>query len=149
NFVPDDPANYNGCGPDGWDYLVPDNPNLPYFCASFFDACKAHDIGYNTCGKPKQQTDDKFLQDMLAACDCIVSLIDHEECVAIAHLYHQGVTGGGAGAWDDAQQKACVCQEPPPCGPSSGGGGPGPGTGKVSAFALKAPALPDNYVPQT
>jgi hypothetical protein len=37
---------------------------------------------------------------MLAACDCIVSLIDHEECVALAHLYHQGVTGGGAGAWE-------------------------------------------------
>jgi hypothetical protein len=149
NFIPDDPANYNGCGPDGWDYVVPDNPNFPYFCASFYDACKAHDIGYNTCGKPKQDVDDKFLRDMLAACDCIDDPIDHAACVGLANLYFKGVTGGGAGAWDAAQQQACICQEPPGCGPSSGGGGPGPGAGRVSAFAVKSEGLPSSYVPQT
>src|SRR5205085_334988 len=47
NFVPNDPNNYNGCGPDGWDYLVPDNPNgLLNPCATFTSACEHHDIGY-------------------------------------------------------------------------------------------------------
>jgi hypothetical protein len=114
DFTPDDPNNYNGCGPDGWDYLVPDNPNgLLFPCASFFSACKAHDIGYNTCGKPKQETDDQFLADMLAACQCLDGL-KRSECTTLAVLYHRGVTSGGEGAFGDAQDKACVCEDPPP-----------------------------------
>lgn len=126
NFDPADPANYNGCGPDGFDYLVPDNPNgLLNPCASFFDACKAHDIGYNTCGRPKQQTDDQFLQDMLAACECLVGLA-RLECRAKAVLYHRAVTGGGEDAFDAAQKQACVCDDPPPPADCGGGNGDGP-----------------------
>lgn len=122
DFVPDDPANYNGCGPDGWDYLVPDNPNgLAFPCASFYSACRAHDIGYNTCGRPQSQTDNQFLNDMLAACDCLEGLL-RSSCRANAVLYHRGVTGGGEGAYNAAQDQACVCDDPPPPPPGCGGG---------------------------
>ncbi|MFM1945026.1 MAG: hypothetical protein RI897_4008, partial [Verrucomicrobiota bacterium] len=123
DFRPDDPANYNGCGPDGWDYVVPDNPNgLLFPCATFYDACRTHDIGYNTCGKPQRETDDQFLQDMLRACDCLDGL-KRDECRALAVLYHRAVTGGGEDAYNDAQAQACECEEPPPgCGDSSPGG---------------------------
>ncbi|MFM7103284.1 MAG: hypothetical protein ACKO3N_19205, partial [Verrucomicrobiota bacterium] len=126
DFRPDDPANYNGCGPDGWDYLVPDNPNfLSPACATFYDACRAHDIGYNTCGRPKQTTDDQFLADMLAACQCL-SGWRRTECELNARIYHKGVSSGGEGAWGDAQDKACECDPAPDCG-TAGGGGPNPG----------------------
>ncbi len=147
-FPPDDPANYNGCGPDGWDYAVPDNPNLDQPCATFFNACKAHDIGYNTCGKPQSQTDNQFLQDMLAACDCIFDLIDKAQCIILAHAYHQAVTGGGEDAYNDAQDKACLCDDPPPgCGPSGGPDGPPPPP--LTAQSLRKTSAPGSYVPQT
>lgn len=155
DFVPDDPANYNGCGPDGWDYLVPDNPNFPIGCASFFPGCRSHDIGYNTCGKPQQETDDRFLQDMLAACQCIANAIDKLACIAAAHAYHAAVTSGGEDAYDAAQDKACICEEPPPCG-ANGGGPSGPGVNSFRAQNLRmgvhrkaTTGIPEGYVPLT
>ncbi|MSU62119.1 MAG: hypothetical protein EXS31_06945 [Pedosphaera sp.] len=133
DFKPDDPENYNGCGPDGWDYLVPDNPNLDQPCASFFPACRTHDIGYNTCGKPQQQIDDNFLQGMLAACDCIFDLIDKGQCIALAHAYHAAVTSGGEDAYNAAQEKACLCEQPAGCGGEAGGGGGGNGPPELSS----------------
>ncbi len=155
-FPPDAPANYNGCGPDGWDYLVPDNPN-GYFCATFFPACKSHDIGYNTCGKPQSETDNQFLQDMLAQCDCISFGPDRAACRLTAQAYHAAVTGGGEDAYNDAQKKACICEEPPPCGAP----GPGPGPSPTPQALARHKALlnrlakggaatfPADYVPQT
>ncbi|MCC6234417.1 MAG: Ig-like domain-containing protein [Verrucomicrobiales bacterium] len=138
DFVPDDPANYNGCGPDGADYLVPDNPNgLAFPCASFFEACKAHDIGYNTCGKPKQETDDNFLTGMLAACDCLIEPF-RSSCQLNAVLYHRAVTGGGGGAYGDAQDKACDCDDPPPPPPECEGG-----TGASSPALASGPGFED------
>ncbi|MCC7373057.1 MAG: Ig-like domain-containing protein [Verrucomicrobiales bacterium] len=125
DFNPTDPINYNGCGPDGGDYLVPDNPNgLLFPCASFYEACRAHDIGYNMCGKPKKETDDRFLTDMLLACDCLSGPL-RASCRLNAVIYHRAVTGGGAGAYDSAQDKACVCDDPPPPPPDCGGAGGG------------------------
>lgn len=157
DFVPDDPQNYNGCGPDGWDYLVPDNPNgLLFPCATFYPACRTHDIGYNTCGRPQAQTDNQFLNDMLAACDCLDGL-KRSECRQLAVLYHRAVTGGGEDAYNAAQDQACVCEEPPSPPPGCGGGsgsapslmatpgardiarrlaGPAPAAGKPAATAL-------------
>ncbi len=129
DFKADDPENFNGCGPDGWDYVVPDNPNLDQPCASFFPACRSHDIGYNTCGKPQQEIDDNFLQGMLAACNCVFDLIDKAQCIALAHAYYEAVTSGGEDAYDAAQEKACLCEQPPECGGESGGGGGAGGGG--------------------
>lgn len=145
DFNPSDPANYNGCGPDGWDYLVPDNPNgLLNPCASFFEACKAHDIGYNTCGKSKQETDNQFLQGMLSACNCL-SVLSRADCIAKAVLYHRAVTSGGADAFSDAQKKACICDDPPQsdCGAGSGSGPSLLNTAGASALERRvAPAAP-------
>lgn len=97
---------WNGCGPDGYDYLVPD--------FEFGEACKQHDIGYSTCNKSKAETDNEFLQNMLAACSGILNPIDRAECIARAHLYYQAVSKGGNGAYQAAQQEACDCYTPPP-----------------------------------
>ncbi|MGZ8899332.1 MAG: Ig-like domain-containing protein [Limisphaerales bacterium] len=155
DFQPDNPANYNGCGPDGWDYLVPDNPNGN--CASFFPACRNHDIGYNTCGKPQKETDDQFLLDMIAACGCITDLVDYAECLLLATAYHAAVSSGGEDAWGVAQGKACICEENPDCptssggGPGSGGGG-GPGNNSLAQNLLRQASpgagIPASYVPQ-
>jgi hypothetical protein len=109
---------YNGCGPaseSGWgDFLVPDNPNI-IPCATFFDACKQHDIGYGTCGKPKSQTDFEFLQDLLAACDCLALFpTEYARCQALAVAYAAAVSAGGGGAYEAGQQLACICDPPPP-----------------------------------
>lgn len=165
NFTPDDPANYNGCGPDGWDYLVPDNPNgLLFPCASFFSACRSHDIGYNTCGKPQADIDNQFLQDMLAACNCLDNDFQRSACQDNARFYHWGVTSGGQGAYDAAQDQACICEEAGGgCGGapgggagagagggSGGGGGPGPEGGAARAtLARHLKPLPEGYVLQT
>ena len=155
DFVPNDPDNYNGCGPDGWDYVVPDNPN-GYPCASFFPACEAHDIGYNTCGKPQYDTDTQFLQDMLAQCECIPFALDRAACRLTAELYHAAVTSGGEDAYDAAQAKACICEEPPGCGAPGPGPGPGPTPqalarykAAMSKLTKYLPGLPADYVPQT
>ncbi|MCC7374021.1 MAG: Ig-like domain-containing protein, partial [Verrucomicrobiales bacterium] len=112
----DPTEHYNGCGPEGADALVPDNPNGN--CATFYDACKAHDIGYSTCNKPKDQTDLEFLANMRAACECVLRSGDplgYAKCLALAEAYYQAVSNGGGGAYDAAQSDACVCD----CQPSS------------------------------
>ena len=105
---------FNGCGPDGKDYLVPDNPNVLFPCATFYDACKQHDIGYSTCGKSKSDTDEQFLAAMLGACDC-EPVVVRGGCKENALLYYAAVKHGGGGAYDAAQQDACECTPKPPC----------------------------------
>ncbi|MBL9137029.1 MAG: Ig-like domain-containing protein, partial [Verrucomicrobiales bacterium] len=112
----DPTQHFNGCGPEGADALVPDNPNGN--CASFYNACKAHDIGYSTCNQPKDQTDQEFLNNMRAACQCVLlsgDPVGYAKCMALAEAYYLAVSNGGGGAYDAAQADACVCD----CQPSS------------------------------
>ena len=102
---------FNGCGPGDTPIgaLVPNNPNF-IACATFRDACNQHDIGYSTCNKPKKETDSEFLQNMLAACDCISDPDQRASCEDNANLYYLAVSNFGDGAYNDAQGEACTCQ---------------------------------------
>ncbi len=107
NYTP----TYNGCGPDGLDYVVPDN--LPGIY-DFLGPCKQHDICYGTCGSSQAQCDEDFRQGNLAHCTqrhgARWSSLGFE-CRRLAEVYYRAVSSGGAGAHADAQVQACACCE--------------------------------------
>jgi len=102
---------YNGCGPDGLDYAIPDSLPGVY---DFYGPCQKHDVCYGTCGKTQQQCDDDFLQGMLAYCSqrhgVRWSTLGFE-CRRLAGVYHRAVAGSGLAAWKQAQVEGCDCCE--------------------------------------
>lgn len=107
-FVPPKP---NGCGSANG-LTVRGNANMPgaYFY-DFNPACDSHDKCYDTCGPTKTDCDDQFAIDLQSACDKAFSevSIGYLVCVADAMALYALVLYGGQGAYDAAQDNACVC----------------------------------------
>ncbi len=108
---PDASPQPNGCGPEGWGEMVPDNPTG---CedTSFLAACNEHDICYGTCGSSKDGCDSAFLGEveplsgMLGVCvqsSCAV------RCSENVYLYYGAVHNYGESAYESAQIDACAC----------------------------------------
>lgn len=111
------PSTFNGCGPAsgidlGW-FGKREPPDRPLWLADFAEACNHHDCCYGTCGKSKADCDSTFLEELLDACAInpagLVSGIGAMYCAQIAGIYFAAVAGGGADAYQVAQQDACDC----------------------------------------
>lgn len=102
---PDQTPTPNGCGPEGWGHMVPDNPTG---CedTSFLGACNEHDNCYGSCGNNQDGCDSTFLNTMLDVCmgsSCAVL------CSEFAYTYYGVVNNEGEPAWKSAQVSACSC----------------------------------------
>jgi len=102
----------NGCGANDWlGKLV---PNQPYY-VDFGPSCNTHDICYGTCNSWKQQCDERFLEDMLTACNAAFPKDDifwgrwYRRCAISASAYFAAVSLAGQGAYDAGQGVACAC----------------------------------------
>jgi hypothetical protein len=120
-FIFSDKDNPTGAGPGGFGAG-----------SSFYNACKAHDICYQTCSNTSQAScDAKLLADSLAACNTIPA--DHEttfknnfgfndventreKCESAANKMNTGLSpkfgdvgGGGASAFKQRRQQMCQC----------------------------------------
>ena len=83
--------------------------------ADFAEACSNHDGCYGTCGQLKTPCDDKFRQDMYAACDTVHPAgPQRDDCHDAADVYYTAVTalgplGPGNTAHTNSQKEACIC----------------------------------------
>jgi group XII secretory phospholipase A2 precursor (PLA2G12) len=111
------PSTFNGCGPESgidlkW-FGKHEPPDRPLWLADFAQACNHHDCCYGTCGKPKAECDATFLEELLEACAInplnLVDGVGAMYCAQIAGIYFAAVAGGGADAYQTAQQDACDC----------------------------------------
>ena len=111
------PSTFNGCGPESgidlrW-FGTREPPDRPPWLADFANACNHHDCCYGTCGKSKAECDSTFFEELLGACGLnpanLVSGIGAMYCAQIAGIYFAAVAGGGADAYQAAQQDACDC----------------------------------------
>lgn len=97
----------NGCGTK--DHPVPNRVGR----ANFKPACDAHDLCYETCGKPKAACDERFCTAVKAACRAAYRRGTRglSACLDRADDYCLGGSLGATlvGAYDDAQSKACDC----------------------------------------
>lgn len=93
---------YGYCGPgNGFaEMIIPDHPLGQ---ADFNPACKYHDEGYATPGKPKEETDREFFFLMLDACK---KSSDSEACYYLATVYYDAVSKFGEDAYREAQRNA-------------------------------------------
>ncbi len=113
---------------DGCSNPVPildkDDPTgSPPWCgdSSFLEACNHHDIGYRTCQRPKQTSDNQFRSDMDTVCDNLSSEGDacanfKISCYIWAQVYHTAVEQFGDEAPDwpystNQLDRACVCKD--------------------------------------
>jgi hypothetical protein len=115
------PAGYtatsNGCGPGGaLGSAVPNNPTAIEsggFCqgGSFVTACDAHDICYGTCNNAKGTCDNNFHTNMNNICNNVFANSPRcrNICLSAANTYFNAVSNHGQGAFDSAQEEACVC----------------------------------------
>lgn len=113
----------NGCGPDGYDWFVPDN----WKQASFTSACKKHDLCYGTCNRNRFECDYAMLQRMRAACKRAYSPNGtrkerklYRRCLKVVNFYYSNVDAGGQAAYEDAQEEACLCCDQDGRGPKCG-----------------------------
>jgi hypothetical protein len=116
-------------------FLVNDKDNpIGHPNSSFYEACKAHDICYQSCNKTSQATCDVNLRDAsLAKCNNIpvehttsvpnyigngtTTVNTRQKCVQAANKMHQilspfnndEVGGGGATAFKKRRQQMCQC----------------------------------------
>ncbi len=102
---PDHTPSPNGCGPEGWGHMVPDNPTG---CedTSFLEACNSHDECYGTCNSNRDGCDSSFLNAMLEVCmgsSCAYA------CSQAAYAYYGVVHSEGEPAWKSAQVSTCSC----------------------------------------
>ena len=124
NFTP----NKNGCGPqNGFNFV----PQAPLFIASFTPACDFHDVGYGTCNRPKDVTDQKFLEDMKTICagpgtplpggivDGFVMSVLMLQCIRNAEIFYAAVSTFAGDPYKEGQAEACDCCDEPKC---QGGG---------------------------
>jgi hypothetical protein len=93
-----------GCG-SGWNTKVVRDE---FWDVSFDDACKSHDLCYETCGMTKEICDDTFHDAMKAVCEDTFpddsEKIQKEACLAAARLYFEGVSIVGEDAFSEAQK---------------------------------------------
>lgn len=117
-------AEYNGCGPIGGVLLKGHNlgniiPDSPDGVASFTTACNAHDCCYGTCGNDKAACDSAAYEAWVQACfeawpsssgaEALLNAESRASCFNWAYIYYLGVSIGGAGAFDSAQEEVCDC----------------------------------------
>jgi hypothetical protein len=115
NYTP----SVNGCGPEGGVFGSGINavPNSPFYVADFTSACNGHDQGYGTCNRPKEVTDQQFLNDMYAACASrysgggMFNTIGLIQCRGAARTYYEAVSDLGEDAYKAGQAAACDCCE--------------------------------------
>ena len=105
NKVPDPtwPYDIDGCStPTG------DNPSWPCTGTSFYDACAAHDMCYQTCGSDKAACDSQFDTAMNNACAG-----SNPACWTICQgwrtIYRVAVELVGTGAYRGRQVDSCAC----------------------------------------
>lgn len=109
----------NGCGPEGGVFGTGVNavPNSPLGIANFTSACNGHDVGYGICNRPKKDTDDQFLTDMVQTCVSsyggggVFGSIAAVACFKAALTYHDAVANLGGAAYQAGQEAACDCCE--------------------------------------
>ncbi|XP_066303354.1 group XIIA secretory phospholipase A2-like [Branchiostoma lanceolatum] len=97
----------NGCGSFG---LKMDTTGLPQMTK----CCDKHDICYDTCGKKRQNCDDKFktcLDDMCEEIRTTLSSDQYEGCQMTSQLMYAGTMGLGCRSFKEAQKRACICDE--------------------------------------
>lgn len=109
----------NGCGPqEGFNPV----PQRPLGLATFTPACNGHDEGYGTCNRPKQVTDKKFFEDMVAICKTEYSgtgfftTIGLVQCARNAETYYNAVSTLGDDPYKQGQSEGCDCCEECPGG---------------------------------
>jgi hypothetical protein len=114
----------NGCGPDGYDWFVPDS----WRKANFTAACSGHDVCYGTCNSQQAACDDAFLEGLKRACRAAYppngtrrQRTLYQDCRDRAYQYYAAVSDHGASAWEDAQAEACLCCSREGRGPKCGG----------------------------
>lgn len=120
NYTPD----CNGCGPEGGVFGTGINavPNSPFYLANFEPACNGHDVGYSTCNRPKDVTDEKFLADMNTICSNtypstgMFDTITLLQCMYSAATFYKAVKEGGEDAYKSGQAGACDCCDECPGG---------------------------------
>ena len=101
----------NGCGPDGWDWFVPDS----WKQANFTKACSRHDICYGTCNSDRNDCDYEFLANLKKACRRAYGSKEERDlyhrCRDRTYNYYTAVSDGGQAAYEAAQEEACECCE--------------------------------------
>ena len=109
----------NGCGPQNGFNPV---PQAPLYLASFTPACDTHDVGYGTCNRPKDVTDQKFLEDMKAICagpgtpvGIVMSILLYQ-CIRNAEIFYTSVSEFGDDPYKDGQSEGCDCCDDCPNG---------------------------------
>ena len=106
----------NGCGPLGWDLLVPDTPwPALLWDVSFESACANHDRCYGSCdaNNNKVQCDENFRRDNKALCDKTYQqgTLTHARCYWAADKYADAVAIWGTNAYISAQTESCILEE--------------------------------------
>lgn len=72
-----------------------------------------HDLCYGSCGRPKVECDDVFLECMVNHCLAehrAVASKAHRRCMREARLFYHAVYGFGCFAYKRAQKKHCECR---------------------------------------
>ena len=101
----------NGCGPEGgviWGAdVVPDSY---FFVVNFENACNLHDRCYGSCNSNKAQCDDLLRQAMKIECYKSLFLFPLflNSCLAQVDIYWVAISKLGNGAFEAAQDNACV-----------------------------------------
>ena len=94
-----------GCG-SGWNTDVVRDE---YWDVSFHEACKHHDVCYETCGVTKAHCDDTFYEEMNVVCKDTypdpADLAEKSACMAGALLYYDAVRVAGEDAFNEAQKQ--------------------------------------------
>lgn len=80
-------AQANGCGPEGFGFLIPDGPFSP--------ACDNHDLCYGDTGVSQAECDQRFKNDMYAICESGSSGMSVADCKTLADYYYGAVSNFG------------------------------------------------------
>lgn len=78
-------AQANGCGPEGFDFIIPDGP--------FTSACNGHDLCYEDASVAQEECDLRFQSDMYTICEQRGGNVD--TCKEIADYYYRTVSNFG------------------------------------------------------
>ena len=78
-------AEPNGCGPEGYGFLIPDGP--------FTSACDSHDLCYGNASIAQDECDRRFQSDMYSICEQRGGNVDG--CKAVADYYYRTVSRFG------------------------------------------------------
>ncbi|MEM9214451.1 MAG: phospholipase A2 [Cyanobacteria bacterium P01_F01_bin.150] len=80
-------AQANGCGPEGFGFLIPDGP--------FSSACDSHDLCYEDASVSQAECDRQFKDDMYTICESGSSGLSVDACKTLADYYHGSVANLG------------------------------------------------------